>query len=649
MFFAPSSQARVHYLLKDLLTRDLLIKDLLKVLNITRSIDSPAASAARSAWVKIAIRMAVAVGVLAPLQAHAWWNHDWSYRKSIQLDTSAAGAKLQGDVDTVPVLVRLHDGVLKFTDTNPDGSDLRFVDGDDKTPLKFHIEKFDSLIDHVGFVWVSVPKLKAAGTQTIWMYYGNTKVAVGDDVHGTYDSDQVAVYHFATHGVAPEDSSQYKNNLIGAAASEETGPIGASAKFDGKTALTLPPASTSLPITASGERTIALWIKPSTAGQTASLFSQGDAANGLTIGLKAGAPYMAVNQNGVAQQSVPSTPLDTTAHHLALIAGAAQVNLYVDGKSVATLSTGLPAVGAAGVIGAATGAPNITAGFVGELDELQISKVARSVDYLTVLAGNQSGADKLLSFGGDEVQSTWSSGYVGIILSSVTIDGWVIIGVLIVMAAISWMVMVGKGRQVGQVEKANKSFVGAYDASRGDLDALKRTVGNGPMAESPLGRMFVQVCNEITQRLTDGGSLKSARLSAASIEAIRAVLDAAMTREMAVLNRFMVLLTIAISGGPFIGLLGTVVGVMITFASIAAAGDVNVNAIAPGISAALVATVAGLIVAIPALFGYNYLLSRIKDTTNEMQAFLNAFIARLAETAAHDQLEVLPGKHAARA
>jgi biopolymer transport protein ExbB len=62
----------------------------------------------------------------------------------------------------------------------------------------------------------------------------------------------------------------------------------------------------------------------------------------------------------------------------------------------------------------------------------------------------------------------------------------------------------------------------------------------------------------------------------------------------------MVMLTIAISGGPFLGLLGTVVGVMITFAAIAASGDVNVNAIAPGIAAALAATVAGLAVAIPA-------------------------------------------------
>ena len=102
-------------------------------------------------------------------------------------------------------------------------------------------------------------------------------------------------------------------------------------------------------------------------------------------------------------------------------------------------------------------------------------------------------------------------------------------------------------------------------------------------------------------------------------------------RETQKLNSMLVLLTIAISGGPFLGLLGTVVGVMITFAAIAAQGDVNVNAIAPGIAAALAATVAGLIVAIPALFGYNYLLSRVKEITSDMHVFIDEFVTKIAE------------------
>ncbi len=77
-----------------------------------------------------------------------------------------------------------------------------------------------------------------------------------------------------------------------------------------------------------------------------------------------------------------------------------------------------------------------------------------------------------------------------------------------------------------------------------------------------------------------------------SIAAIRSALDASQIRETQRINKGMVLLTIAIAGGPFIGLLGTVLGVMITFAAVAAAGDVNINAIAPGIAAALLATVA---------------------------------------------------------
>ena len=116
-----------------------------------------------------------------------------------------------------------------------------------------------------------------------------------------------------------------------------------------------------------------------------------------------------------------------------------------------------------------------------------------------------------------------------------------------------------------------------------------------------------------------------------TINAIRATIDARLVRETQALNSRMVLLTIAIAGGPFLGLLGTVVGVMITFAAIAAAGDVNVNAIAPGIAAALLATVAGLGVAIPALFGYNYLAAQIKNATSDMQIFIDEFITRVAE------------------
>jgi biopolymer transport protein ExbB len=128
------------------------------------------------------------------------------------------------------------------------------------------------------------------------------------------------------------------------------------------------------------------------------------------------------------------------------------------------------------------------------------------------------------------------------------------------------------------------------------------------------------------------GADRARILSAQSIEAIRATMDASLTRMTQRLNSQMVWLTIAISGGPFLGLLGTVVGVMITFAAIAASGEVNINAIAPGTAAALVATVCGLGVAIPCLFGYNYLNTRVKEIGVEMRVFVDEFVTRIAET-----------------
>src|SRR5262249_24329804 len=147
-------------------------------------------------------------------------------------------------------------------------------------------------------------------------------------------------------------------------------------------------------------------------------------------------------------------------------------------------------------------------------------------------------------------------------------------------------------------------------------------------------RIFQGGAEEIRKR-TDG----TRPLHAEAIEAIRSGLHAELLRANQQLNRHMVLLTIAISGGPFLGLLGTVVGVMITFASIAGAGDVNVNAIAPGIAAALVATVAGLGVAIPALFGYNWLLTRIKNSTTSMQVFVDELVTRVAEAYSERAIE----------
>jgi biopolymer transport protein ExbB len=214
------------------------------------------------------------------------------------------------------------------------------------------------------------------------------------------------------------------------------------------------------------------------------------------------------------------------------------------------------------------------------------------------------------------------------LFKSLTPDAWTIIAILGVMFLISVFVMITKALYVIRTDSANQRFLKRFREAN-DVLTLQTAEGSASWGNSSLFRLYQAGLRELLRRKV-GQSAK--RLSGPSLDAVKATIDADSVREGYALNAQMVLLTIAIAGGPFLGLLGTVVGVMITFASIAAAGDVNVNAIAPGIAAALLATVAGLSVAIPSLFGYNYLASRIKTIGSDMQIFIDEFVTRVAET-----------------
>jgi biopolymer transport protein ExbB len=272
-------------------------------------------------------------------------------------------------------------------------------------------------------------------------------------------------------------------------------------------------------------------------------------------------------------------------------------------------------------------------GFVGELDELEIAKVARAPGFIAAAFASQGPNGQMLAYGEDEENAGWNLGYFGVILKSVTIDGWVVIAILGVMAAISWLVMGAKARYINSVTRANAKFLELFAREGGDLARFTEELAANRVQDFDPSVLY-QICAagiaELSRRSGRASTLRP-ELSSQAIATIRANLDRIAAYEGQRLNSLMVLLTIAISGGPFLGLLGTVVGVMITFAAIAATGDVNINAIAPGIAAALVATVAGLGVAIPALFGYNYLITRIKDLTTEMHCFIDEFVTRLAE------------------
>lgn len=555
--------------------------------------------------------LAFVAALVASGPAAAAWNADWTKRSKIALDTSATGVQTNAPVDGVPVLVRLHTGNFGFLDAQPDGADLRFIAADDKTPLKFHVEKFDGL-NELALVWVLVPRLQPGRKdEFIWVYYGNPKAPPAGDGKTGYDAAQALVFHFAETTGPARDATANGNHATQAAAGSAAGLIDGAAVFDGKAVLAVP-ASPSLQ--AANGRTVSFWMKADTLDDGV-LFRQQDAASSFAIALKGGKLQASAGRLVLTANTAPAAQAWT---HVAVVAGAGGLTAYVNGQEAGR---------AEGSVGTLAGEITIGAGYQGQLDELQVANTARSADWLVLAARGQAPDAKFALLApaeggaGGEGQS-----YLRILLQAVTLDGWIVIGILMVMMVVSFWVMISKTITLARAAKANERFMAAFRGSFEGAGARIRQAAAG-LAASPLYRLYRIGDEELQQRMAATG----ARLSPQSLEAIRASVDARMVREQQRLNSQMVLLTISIAGGPFLGLLGTVVGVMITFAAIAAAGDVNVNAIAPGIAAALVATVAGLAVAIPALFGYNYLTGRVGNLSADMQVFVDEMVTRFAE------------------
>ncbi len=568
-------------------------------------------------------------------QAASWWQPDWAYRKAITVDAGPQGGAVGGDAGRAPVLVRLHTGNFAFDGVNDNGSDLRFVAADDKTVLNHQIEQFDPLLG-IALIWVDVPALKANAPQTIWMYYGNKKAPASGNGQLTFDPDYTLVYHFGETGTPPRDTTAYGNHAQTAVAPLDGTVIGKGAQFNG-TPLALP-ASPSLAVQAGGALTVSMWVRPDQLGPQQALYARRDGQGELVLGLDQGVPFVQVN----GQRSAPAQPIQNGQwSDLALVAGQGKVTLYVNGRPASTVDTALPALNTAATVGgdvaaAADGAaapvPATFSAFTGAIDELRLSRLARPAPLLLADAVSQGADSRLTAFGPDEQQAGKS--HFGFILSAMPVDAWIVVSILGLMLLGSWLIMITKGRYFGAVSRANAMFTtqfhktaGAPLATLAQLDKQNKLPADIKQS-STLWRLYQVAIEEMQQRHTRDGH---GYLSAATIGAIRASMDGAAVRENERMSKRMNWLSTTIEGAPYVGLFGTVIGIMLVFAVAAMAGAVDINSVAPGMAAALLCTAAGLGVAIPALFGYNWLASRSDAISADMAVFVDEFAARLAE------------------
>ena len=208
---------------------------------------------------------------------------------------------------------------------------------------------------------------------------------------------------------------------------------------------------------------------------------------------------------------------------------------------------------------------------------------------------------------------------------------------LIVGSVVTWTVMIDKVMALCRAKRLSERFLYLFEENRRNL-ATPSLVREGENNPAPLAVVYTAGVEKLlefyesaqeTPVVGGAGGITPVKLSEAQYNAIEAVLESAVSSQIEILETRIGLLATLVSLSPFCGLFGTVWGVMMAFCGIAAAGKADFTALAPGVAGALLTTVAGLVVAIPSLVGYNILTGIIRSLTVQMDNFTEAFMVKI--------------------
>ena len=204
--------------------------------------------------------------------------------------------------------------------------------------------------------------------------------------------------------------------------------------------------------------------------------------------------------------------------------------------------------------------------------------------------------------------------------------GWVariVLGILLIFSLYSWAIIIQKSRIFGQIEPQTRKFLQIFRSGRELPDPrTMRAAASG----TPLVQVYDAGFREMQSQLTSGnphpGKLKN-------FHAVEVEMHLASADEVRRLEKWMPFLATTGSVSPFIGLFGTVWGVMDAFAGLGEAGSASLRAVAPGIAEALITTAAGLFTAIPAVIAYNHYLQEIRGLATRMDNFAMEVAAKI--------------------
>ena len=596
-------------------------------------------------WVAILCLLAA---VFAASEAQAWWNDQWTMRKKVTIDLTPGGADIQESLAHFPLLVRLHTGNHFFPAGKDNGDDLRVIAADDKTPLKFHIEKYDP-IEEMALVWVKAPALAGGSSQShFWIYYGNKNAPSAQEPGATYDVSQAAVFHLHDLEGNPKDTTANQNHAL-----RFSGGLGLPGVIANGIALNGGSDEFAIghaeSLNFQNGFTFSAWVRLSAPQQDAWLVSRADRDSKYghywAVGIEGTRLFVTVMKPGGEKAVVEAAGELALGvwHHVAVtFEPNKRIVVYIDGAETgqAALPFALPSLKTEIIVG---NGPDSRHGLVAELDEIAFASTPRTAGWVKALYASQGPDAKMVAVAPDEKGGAGGLPifYLFTIVKNISLDGWIIIGILCFLALASWVVFFSKSVFLFMTQAENRKFAAVFaGADWLSIDAQADILNN-----STLYRIFRTGKEQLVECLKNarlsrvievgGGNphppKKRRVLTPLGMTAVRTALERGYMEETRRLNAWLVVMTLAVSGGPFLGLLGTVWGVMNTFAAMAEAGEANLTAIAPGIASALATTVVGLIVAIPALFSYNFLTARIKELAAELALFVEQFGNRVEE------------------
>jgi biopolymer transport protein TolQ len=208
-----------------------------------------------------------------------------------------------------------------------------------------------------------------------------------------------------------------------------------------------------------------------------------------------------------------------------------------------------------------------------------------------------------------------------------TPEGKAIIFTLAILSVLAWSVMAAKALQMRRAKKLNAYFDAEFRPQPAVMSIYDRRI---QVEGCPLFTIYKDGCSELDLRLrASADAERKSSISLKAMEHVKRTLERGVAQEALKLESGLILLAVAVTGAPFLGLLGTVWGVMSAFSYVAMAGKADLATMAPGVAAALSTTVAGLLVAIPSMFGYNWLVHTLRVLTVQMDNFAQELASKM--------------------